>query len=335
MIEDDNGMQKEYGGYLPLELAQRGEIFEENDGTKVLRLNCGRNAIVVAAKGTHAKKIYIPYYNCDVVREALDLNGIPYEYYLLKDDLYPDVSILNEDEWLLYVNYFGNATDGMIDSIAKKYHRVIFDNTQAFFAKPVLYGNCFNVYSPRKFIGVADGAYLVWKNEIEIEDVFPQDVSWDRAAFLFKSIELGTNAAYKDNLNSKQNLGKEIKRMSVLTQKMLASADYERIVKIRRSNLSVVKGKLDSINQFQFKIDGDLMIYPLLIKNDLLRSELLHKKIYVSQWWKYLIGMVPDDSIEYCFSRWLLPIPIDQRYSEADMLQMTEIILDCYHKIQN
>lgn len=324
-------MQKEFGGYLPLELPDGKEYIDRYAGVQVLRLNCGRNAIAAALLGVKAKKVYIPHYNCDVVRETVEKYEIPFEKYLLDDKMQPSGVTLDEQEWLLYPNYFGALTESEAEAIADRFGRVIFDNTQAFFAPPVRRAGCFNVYSPRKFIGLIDGAYLIWDNDVRIDDsIYRQDVSWERGAFLLKSQELGTNAAYQDNMQSKTQLGDEILRMSVLTRKMLSGADYDRIRCARRRNLSVLKKHLDPVNQLPFSVDGDLMNYPLYIENDALRAKLVSQKIYVPQWWKYVIPLTPADSVENRLSRWLLPLPIDQRYSEADMETLAEMVLNAY-----
>ena len=50
-------MQREFGGYLPLELPHGQELYT---GAGVLRLNCGRNAIVAALRDAGAKKSTLP-----------------------------------------------------------------------------------------------------------------------------------------------------------------------------------------------------------------------------------------------------------------------------------
>ena len=45
-------MQREFGGYLPLELPHGQELYT---GAGVLRLNCGRNAIVAALRDAGAR----------------------------------------------------------------------------------------------------------------------------------------------------------------------------------------------------------------------------------------------------------------------------------------
>ena len=41
----------------------------------MLRLNCGRNAVVAALRDAGAKKVYLPYYNCNTVYDAVTRAG--------------------------------------------------------------------------------------------------------------------------------------------------------------------------------------------------------------------------------------------------------------------
>lgn len=322
-------MTKEFGGYLPLELKEGHELFDRYAKAKVARFNSGRASIVAAAQTVRPIKLYIPRYNCSVVREALQQAGIAYSFYSLDKDLEPAVDSIEEGAWLLYVPYFGTASDEKNDRIAKRYKNVIFDNTQAFFAKPVLDGNCMNVYSPRKFVGLVDGGYLVWSGNREVSEEYPQDISWERAGFLSKSIELGTNAAYKDNLDSKVCLADGIKRMSVLTHRMLKSLDYDDLANRRDRNYRVLIDRFKDVNQLELPMDGFApFVYPLVVDDPDLRRKVVGSRIYVPQWWKYLLDEVPEDSIEAWLSKWLLPLPVDHRYTEQDMEEMADIILN-------
>ena len=71
-------MQREFGGYLPLELPHGQELYT---GAGVLRLNCGRNAIVAALRDAGAKKVYLPYYNCNTVYDDVTRAGFAVEHY--------------------------------------------------------------------------------------------------------------------------------------------------------------------------------------------------------------------------------------------------------------
>lgn len=319
-------MCKEYGGYMPLELNNGEELFDKYPEANIVRVNCGRNALALAALSITPKKLYIPYYNCNVVAQTLENYKIPIEYYYLDEQMEPRIDRLENDEWIVYVNYYGIIPHERILSIAEKFKRIIFDNTQALFSDPILDGCCFNVYSPRKFVGVCDGAYLVWSGSHEIKEDFPQDISWERASFLFKSVELGTNAAYSDSMHSKVSFDDGIKKMSVLTQRMLKSLNYDEIRSRRSRNFNVLKEEFQGINSFWLPLyDSSPFIYPLYVPK-LIRHELVHNKIYVSQWWKYLLDIVPQNSMEAKLSNYLLPLPIDQRYTENDMIEMAGIV---------
>lgn len=103
-------------------------------------------------------------------------------------------------QWLLYVNYFGIASDDLLAEVKRRWPRVIFDNTQAFFSAPRMDADSYNVYSCRKFVGVPDGAYLVHTGLTD--GIYPADTSWQHAAFLFRCIDESVNSAYGDSLDN-------------------------------------------------------------------------------------------------------------------------------------
>lgn len=320
-------MIKEYGGYMPLELNKGLEHFDKYKDANVARFNCGRNAIAAAFMAVKPQKVYLPYYICAVVRETLEKYNLPYELYLLDDMLEPMLDYLEDDEWLLYVNYFGTMPDVKMERIVKKYKRVLIDHTQAFYATPILDDTCFNVFLPRKFFGLIDGAYLIWGGSRQFSFDYPKDTSWDRGAFLLKSAELGTNAAYQDNLDSMDCYADGVRMMSTLTEKMLKSIDYEKLGQIRQRNYRVLVDEFRDINEHNLPMEGYApYVYPLLVKKDTLRKKVVDRKIYAPQWWKYLIQEVPEKSIERTMSEWLLPLPVDHRYTEDDMKEMAGIV---------
>ena len=176
------------------------------------------------------------------------------------------------------------------------------------------------VYSPRKFFWVTDGAYLNCSKKLELK--LDQDVSYQRMMPLFKRIELGSNAAYKDSLaNEDETTNSKMKEMSLLTDKILQSIDYSEIAKIRKNNFAYMHKKLGKINEMKIEISKEMvpMVYPLLINKINLREKLLKKKIYIPQWWKEVIKNVDKNSYENYLSNNLLPLPIDHRYNKKDL----------------
>ena len=313
---------KEYGGYLPLELPYRKEFFD--DIQDIVRVNCGRAAIYCALMDAKPNKVYIPFYNCEFVKEPFEKAGIKYDFYNIDEDFMPVNVNLLEDEYILWVNYFGIQASHTIEKVKIKYGNVIFDNTQAFFSPPVY--EAYNIYSCRKFFGVSDGAYLI-KNNIKQPNL-EQDISYNRAQFMLKSIEKGTNAGYKGSMQNEDELAKNVYAMSRLTQRILCSIDYEDIKNKRYNNFIVLHRYLGEINELKVNTNTQTaMVYPLLIKDDNLRQKLVESKIYIPQWWKHVINKTDENSFDNYLSRYLIPLPIDQRYNQEDMKYIANLVM--------
>lgn len=53
---------------------------------------------------------------------------------------------------------------------------------------------------------------------------------------------------------------------------------------------------------------------------------MIENKIYIPQWWKYLLDYPEINEVERELSNYLLPLPIDQRYDREDILHMLSVI---------
>lgn len=195
------------GGYFSLELPHYEEYHKD-----AIRLNTGRNCLEYILRARGYKKVYIPYYTCDVVLEPFKKLGVPYEYY--HDNIHLEIRdeiALKAGEALLYTNYYG-LKQRYTEKLAKQYgNSLIVDNTQAFYAKPIKGIDTF--YTCRKFFGVPDGAYLYTDKLLDVE--LEQDQSYERMLSLTKRIDLSPEAGYQDFQNiSKSLVGQPIKRMS-------------------------------------------------------------------------------------------------------------------------
>lgn len=70
------------------------------------------------------------------------------------------------------------------------------------------------------------------------------------------------------------------------------------------------------------------MVYPLFLpsRSDEFRKQLVNRKIYVPQWWRYLNEEVESTEWELELTEHLFPLPIDQRYTEADMEALADLV---------
>ena len=77
-------MMKEIGGYFAFELSEKYNM-PNSDG---IMLNSGRNALeCILFNLGEIKKLYIPYFTCDVVLEPINKLGIIYSYYSINENL--------------------------------------------------------------------------------------------------------------------------------------------------------------------------------------------------------------------------------------------------------
>lgn len=325
---------KEIGSFIELELPQGKELYTgEQD---IARLNTGRAAIWHAFRITGAKAIWIPFYQCETVRQFLMGKNCTIKYYHQDKNFNPTDLNPEEDESVLLVNYYGIMSYERMRILSVGYPHVIIDNCQAFFCPPI--PDALTVYSARKFMGVADGAYVVGKGAHCLVEEYPQCYSSDTAAFLLKRIEYGCEGKGYEarSINEARIDTEDIMKMSALTKAMLDGADYEHIKSKRRENFSVACELFADVNAIDpsrfYDVNTIPMVYPLVAEEDNLLGALLAAKHYQGHWWKYITMELPEDSFEHWLSRYIIPITIDQRYDQSDIEYIHSIVKKSLHQ---
>jgi len=323
---------KEIGSFIELELPKGRELFQGE--TDIARLNTGRAAIWHSFRVTGAKSIWIPYYQCETVREFLQRKGVCVKYYHLDRDFTPMDLQPSDDEAVLLVNYFGVMSRRRMIELAVGLPNVIIDNCQAFFCEPI--DGALTVYSARKFNGVADGAYVIGKDAEKFVDKYPQCYSSDTATFLMKRIEYGCEGeGYRSRTINEDRVDTEdIMRMSKLTRAMLDGADYEGNRQKRKENFEYACHLFSDINKIdpiRFCDDETVpMVYPLVVEDDALLGKLLAAKHFQGHWWKYICEELPEETFEHWLSRYIIPVTIDQRYGKEELDYINATIRNRY-----
>jgi len=312
---------KSIGGYFELELPQGAEYHSQ-----AIALNTGRNALEYILRARGYKRVYLPYYSCEVLLEPFKKLGVEYTFYHINANLEADLqSSLNSDEAILCINYFGLKQDH-VNALAQRYGKqLIVDNTQAFYAQPIDGIDTF--YSCRKFFGVPDGAYLYCDKVLDAE--LEQDYSWERMTHLLKRIDVSAEAAYADFREQSEKLkNNPIRKMSNLTHRIMASIDYDGVAGRRRQNYQLLDEAIGKKNGIALPLSADAvpMVYPFLTTDQQLRQRLIDNKVYVATYWPNVLDWINTDSTEYTLTTQLLPLPIDQRYGEGDLKRIYELI---------
>lgn len=307
------------GGYFELELSPSGEYYPN-----AIALNTARNAFEYILIVRQYKKIFIPYYTCDVILEPLKKLNIDYEFYHINQNLEPvfNYNKITSETGFLYTNYFG-LKDKFISKLTIKVSNLIIDNAQSFFSEPINYIDTF--YSPRKFFGVSDGAYLFCnkrlKNELE------QDESYNRMSHLLIRSDKNAEAGYAEFCNNDNSLtNQSIKKMSNLTHKILGSIDYESLKLKRIQNFNHLHKFLKDRNLLKIEESTTQvpLVYPFWTKDDRLKNKLIDLKIYCATYWPNVREWCKEDCLEVHLTNELIHLPIDQRYTIGHMKKILE-----------
>lgn len=318
----------EIGSFLELQLPKGRELHKQE--TDIARLNTGRMAIWHAFRVTGCKRIWIPIYQCDSIRETLEKKGVEIKFYHIDKKWNPlDIEATDEDA-VLIANYYGIMSSSRMADLAAKYKHVIIDCAQAFFCKPV--EGALMVYSCRKFVGAPDGAYVVGKDAHMMVDEYPQCNSSDTAAFLLKRIEYGCEGKGYEarSLNEHRIDAEDCMKMSKLTRTLMDAEDYEYNKAKRKENFTYAHSMLKDINKIDptMYMDDDTipMVYPLVVEEDECIQRLFAAKHFQGHWWSYICEEQPADSFEYWISRYVIPITIDQRYGKKEIDYLANVI---------
>lgn len=315
---------KEIGGYFEVEFSniKLGGIHPN-----AVRLNTARNCLEYVLLANGYRKIFVPFYTCDVVLEPIIKYDLAYEFYPIDKNFEPlELPLCQPDEAFLYTNYFG-VKDKFVEDLAATMNNLIVDNSQALFAAPVAEADTF--YSLRKFAGVADGAFLYCKKRFDFE--IEKTTSAQRVSHLYRRKDLDAASGYdffKENDASLSGL--PITRMSASTEAFLQTYDFEKNKIVRERNFLYLHQRLGAINEINLDV-SDLngpLCYPFLNKNLNVRENLIKEGFFVPVYWSNVLEWIDETAeVEKMLVAEMLPLPIDHRYAPRDLKFLVESLL--------
>lgn len=302
---------KEIGGYFELEKFSGPMLHEA-----ALPLNCGRACIEYLIEQKQIKKIALPVFLCDVVRESCLKAGAEISYYSIGPDFMPVNLNPARGQWLYVTDFYGQLSQAQLVYLHQKYPNMIVDNAQAYF-KPPLEG-VDTLYTCRKFFGVPDGGFL-YTDAPERE--LPTDISYDRMNFVLGRFEKNAGEFYSAaSFNNDYFSSQPVKHMSVLTENLLRAIDYDSVKNKRSHNFSYLHKHLKDLNLLDIHPVDGAFAYPLMLENGAeYRKKLIQNKIFVPTLWPNVLNEAEKGSLEYKLAADVLPLPCDQRYTQEDM----------------
>lgn len=303
----------EIGGYIELPQFD-GDIFHSN----AIALNSARNCLAYLIEARKIKKIAIPKFLCNSISEVCRKYDVEMRYYSIDADFKTSENFkLEKYEWFYFVNYYGQFNNKQISNLKEKHDRIIVDNVQAYFQKPI--AGVDTIYTCRKFFGVPDGAFLYTNKKINRE--LEVDISFKRMNHLLGRFEENANQHYCEYTKNEYSfIELPIRKMSRLTRNILRAVDYEQVRLIREQNFQYLDSKLGMYNKLKIHVPIGSFMYPLYIPNGAeIRKNLQKEKIYVPTLWPDVLELCDEKELEYDLAKNILPIPCDQRYTLKDM----------------
>lgn len=304
---------KEYGGYIELEEFTGQEYYQD-----ALAFNSGRSCLGYLIENKKIHEMYIPYFMCATVRECCERYQVKYNYYHIDEHFVPILpNNIKSDAYIYIVNFYGQLDNSYIQWLKRRYGNIILDNTQDFFRKPMEYID--TIYVCRKFFGVADGAYLY--TDISSEKEYQADIVCDRMDFILGRYEKNANVYYESyQKNNDFFSNKEVMLCSKLSRNLLKVVDYQKCHEVRTANYEFLFHEFLDINRLELKLIEGAFAYPLYITNGrIIRKLLIEKKIYVPTLWMDVLEVCKENELEAKYALDILPLPVDQRYTQKDM----------------
>ena len=314
-------IMNEFGGYLEFE-NYNGKEYHPN----AIALNSGRFCLEYIIRVKNIRKLYIPFFLCDSVKNICDKLYCETEFYSIDYSFRPNFNYnLLNGEYLYIVNYYNQIDDHDLLKYKSRYKNIIVDNVHAFFRYPL--PGVDTIYSCRKFFGVPDGAYLYTQSPSL--DNLEFDKSYLYMQHILGRYDENASKFYEYYLKAEHRFENEtLKKMSLLTHNLLRSIDYDFVNSVRTSNYLYFYKRFKDINKLNVGLIEGAYMYPLYLDNGPdIRKELINMGIYISQLWPEVLKNTPCNSIEYKLAENILPIPCDQRYSKVELDSAFNIIM--------
>lgn len=314
------------GGAFGPELATYRN-FPHTEGAGCAWLSSGRAALECLLHNIpRPQRILVPRYVCDTVLEPIHRLHIHIERYAVDEQLTPlPPADADSGDLLLLVNYFGLTGEAVRTAALRHPGPVMVDATTALYCPPLPGIPAF--YSPRKFGGLCDGGIACAPFPLQLPE--QTDSSADRALGMLKRAENGAIFAASALNAAEQMLSAPARRMSPLTRLLIDSIDWETAARRRLANYAVLHAELAPMNRLSLPAvpEAAPMCYPLVCGIPGLRDELIDAGIALPLFWPEVIEATHHEQAENRLARTLLPLPLDQRYSTADMQRLLRLIL--------
>jgi hypothetical protein len=316
---------KPIGGFFELEIAAGSGPLHP----RAAALSSGRAGLRCILEAMRPSRAWAPFYICDAALQAFSATGVAVELYAIDEAFDPILppGAPAAGECVIYVNYFGLKSATAVSLVAAHGDRMIVDDTQAFFAMG--YPGAWSFNSARKFFGVPDGGYVYGAGLSDLSYPRPSHVAYEH---LVNRLLGDQELAFTQYLENEARITATIRRMSVLSERLLAGVDYSAVRERRLRNFAALHDALRARNcltPFLSPQGAEVpYCYPLLSSTPVPWSTLWSEGVFAPRLW----AEVPQRPNARRFGREsmladrLLPLPIDHRYGSEDIARLAALV---------
>ena len=304
----------------------------------------GRSALKALLTHIPAKRVLLPGYICESVRDCFNTNEVFY-YKINKEMKICWKDVLNKAKNnidIVYLHFFNGYIDASYNfeeliELQKIYKFLIIeDTTHSLFTNKNIVGD-YCVCSLRKWFPVPDGGVLYSaKNKLPLKCL--EQNEW--FSVRYKAMQLKTMYLTGKQIDKADFLAifaeaekaldeqENIYRLSNISKKLLEKIDVKKMINARCRNVEYLNDYFQKthIKNVSMGQSGQVpLFYTLLVQNrDDIRRMLIDNKIYCPVHWP-LYSEIENISSSIYINLHELSIPIDQRYSYGDMQYIADI----------
>jgi hypothetical protein len=328
------------GGFFGLALSEVASISDSvwntwTKGGKVVAARTARGAFAHLIAYLQPQRVWLPAYICREMASAV--NPALLRFYPLDDQLSPDCSAIRDGvktgDLVVAVNYFGSPPAASFRRLATERPDVewLEDRAQALWTVGDPWGK-WQLYSPRKLLGVPDGGLLVRHETVDGPEQItgPVDAAIAEPEIMRFEDERGSdNAAWYAAFRAREAaLTAEALPSSRLTRSLLERIAIGPLVALRKRNHALISESLSSLAAWPAREDAGAPFGFVISVDDagVLAARLAAERFFCARHWAILPSDADVFAGEHALSRRLLTLPCDHRYEECDIKRLVEAV---------
>ncbi|MEE2828986.1 MAG: hypothetical protein VX498_07350 [Myxococcota bacterium] len=311
-------------------------------GPGALRLANARSGMKLLVEALRPERVWLPSFLCESLIEPIASAGLDLCFYSVDSSLQvqvdPGLDALRSGDLLVQIHYFGFPVDRRLAALARERGaHVVDDAAQALLSSQVGSDSDFVLTSPRKFVGVPDGATLTGPgcDQLTFPPLGDPPTAWAAAALAASTERAAFDAGSGDRAWFEQF--QEVEKtqptgafaMSALGSRLLdTSFDWGEIARKRRANYRQILSRLSDCALFPELPDSVVPLgFPVrLAERDRVRADLMAAQIYPPVHWPVPDRVPSKFAVSRQLAAEIMTLPCDQRYGADDMDRVVSVL---------